>query len=573
MDPKDVLACIEPSSLYMLLSLLFLLAGAWVMKWFHKRFERTVIDLGASLGSCGISGRAVARRLLDACGLPRVTVVESKTRDLYDPRNREVQLTSQIYQGATVAAVAIAAHEVGHAQQHASGSLVWRMAQAVRYLCWLAIVAAGLLMGWGLTTTSLTSIGPSILAICVVSLALQTAVVLPREIGASRRAKDLASQAGFLATQQDVDIFDRVLHSAAWTYVASLSGRWLGLIGIAMALLCVCHARSMLDGEVTWDSSASTAPGPFSQSDATVTLGDPAPLIFAAEHRLAGEATSSAFRRSTPTDGPVSNVPPTYTEWVSSVDSQLPLPLAYRLTMAIVSAVQWCGILGVVAVFLVLGRWQRKWTAPQDALKRNQAGVRHFERGRYEQAIRDFSRALKLDPKLSGGYCNRATAYQHLERWDEALADFESALKLHPGLISAALGQAQVWLQAGDRQRALLGFNEVLRLAPECTTALGMRGSILLDTNIEKAEADFELAISLGTTEPLPYWGRGVVWLTRGDYHRAIKDLNDALQLDPGFEPALRDRGLALQGQGNHQGAIADLNQALQAAPTDAPAC
>ena len=64
-----------------------------------------------------------------------------------------------------------------------------------------------------------------------------------------------------------------------------------------------------------------------------------------------------------------------------------------------------------------------------------------------EAAVRQFSKALKLDPRLAAAYHNRATAYQHLDRLDEAPADFETAVRLNPGLVDAALGRGEVFLR------------------------------------------------------------------------------------------------------------------------------
>ena len=568
MDFDDITECVDPSQLFMLLTVLVIAVGAWTVQRVVRRFQRTVESLGGTAGSCGLSGRAVARRLLDACGLPEVGVVRSTSRDRYDAVNREVQLSEENYQGAAISAVAIAAHEVGHAQQYASRMRVTRVAPLVRRAHWVLLVAACALLVLGIMVTSVTDVSLIVVAICVISLTLQTAVILPREIDASRRAKGLAQQAGLLTSPREIDQFDRVLRSAGWTYVASMTYHWLGLIGLSLALLHLGQVESDLrDDEIAYQSELA--------ADAPMIDG-----VGALEFQM--PTTPAAHANAPLPPAPYESAGSSHFDGLPSGAIHAPLEsatvphdptqdLGYMLLMAAMTVVEWCGLLGIVGVFLVLGWWQRKWTAPQNALKRNQAGLRLFGQGKYEAAVREFTKAIQLDAKLTSGYHNRATANRQLDRQDEALSDFETVLQLHPGQVDALLGRGEIWMQQGDRQRALVDFEEALRLAPECTAALCLRGRLRLDEeDTEAALRDYEQALLLDHEAPLPYWGRGMVSLLRDDHQRAIDDLNAALDRAPEFPPALRDRGLARHLSGDHEGAIIDLDEAIRLAPTDA---
>ena len=166
-----------------------------------------------------MSGAAAARRILDAAGLRDVGIeqIPGQLSDHYDPAHRVLRLSPAVYQGRSMAAVGIAAHEAGHALQHARNyaPLVIRNA-AVPIASFgsnfsILLLVLGLVMG----------IGPLIIA----GLALFGGVVffqlvnLPVEYNASARAKEELVMQGIVHPQEMRSI-DSVLGAAALTYVA-----------------------------------------------------------------------------------------------------------------------------------------------------------------------------------------------------------------------------------------------------------------------------------------------------------------------------------------------------------------
>lgn len=166
------------------------------------------------------SGSNVARMLLDDAGLYDVSIeiVRGKLSDHYDPINRVLRLSSDIYSGTSVAALGVAAHEVGHAIQHKEkyGALILRnsIAPAVNFassMSWLLFIA-GIILGFsGLTTIGIVLFS----AVVVFQL-----VTLPVEFNASSRALKLLEQRGILYGNE-VDGAKKVLNAAALTYVAA----------------------------------------------------------------------------------------------------------------------------------------------------------------------------------------------------------------------------------------------------------------------------------------------------------------------------------------------------------------
>lgn len=168
----------------------------------------------------GVTGAQVARALLDAQGLREVQVEPSQgfLSDHYDPRDKVLRLSPDVYSGQSVAAAGIAAHEMGHALQDAKRyaplTLRSAMVPSVQFGSWLGplIFIGGLLMNF----TALAWVG----LILFGAVTLFALVTLPVEFDASRRAKQLLVGEGILV-QQEMEGVNKVLDAAALTYVAA----------------------------------------------------------------------------------------------------------------------------------------------------------------------------------------------------------------------------------------------------------------------------------------------------------------------------------------------------------------
>ena len=168
----------------------------------------------------GKTGAEVAREILDRNGLQGVPVNPSKAgplSDHYDPRKRGVFLSEPVYAGRSIAATAVAAHEVGHAIQHATAyvpmsirSAIWPVA-AFGSQAWFFILMAGVLFGaFGLVQLALVVFS----AVIVFQL-----VTLPVEFNASRRAMAQIRETGLVNDAEAVGA-RQTLTAAAMTYVA-----------------------------------------------------------------------------------------------------------------------------------------------------------------------------------------------------------------------------------------------------------------------------------------------------------------------------------------------------------------
>lgn len=172
--------------------------------------------------SRGYTGYEVAKSILDASGASNITldVVEGQLTDHFDPRNNKLGLSREVYSGSSVASLAVAAHETGHALQHKDGfaPLAFRnaiipVAQIGSFLA-VPLFILGMLFGTG--GTLLMDIGILLFAASVAF----TVITLPVEFDASKRALQMLTAGGYM-TEEEMPHAKQVLDAAALTYVAS----------------------------------------------------------------------------------------------------------------------------------------------------------------------------------------------------------------------------------------------------------------------------------------------------------------------------------------------------------------
>ncbi len=177
----------------------------------------------------GMTGAQVAREILDSNGLYDVTVEETQgfLSDHYDPRHRVLRLSPDVARVPSVSAAGVAAHETGHALQHADGYVPLQirsfMVPAVQIGSWLGptIIISGIFLEYlfremGDLGLTLAWLGVGIYGL----VAIFSLVTLPVELDASARAKKLLYQYN-IVDRQELDGVNSVLNAAAWTYVVA----------------------------------------------------------------------------------------------------------------------------------------------------------------------------------------------------------------------------------------------------------------------------------------------------------------------------------------------------------------
>lgn len=199
---------------YVLPALIFALWAQYNVKSTFAKYSKVASDRG-------MTGYQAARLILDANGLNYVQIeaVAGELTDHYDPKADVIRLSQTVYGVQTAAAVGVAAHEAGHAVQHATGYLPIKIRSAIipvtnigSKLSW-PLVLLGILLSW----KPVAMLGVILFSLSVVF----QLVTLPVEFNASSRALAALENSGM--TTENVGAAKKVLTAAALTYVAALA--------------------------------------------------------------------------------------------------------------------------------------------------------------------------------------------------------------------------------------------------------------------------------------------------------------------------------------------------------------
>jgi len=224
--------------IYMLPAFLLMMLVQWYVQSAYRKWSKVP-------SRSRLTGAQAAKRLIQRGGLYDVDLegVQGKMTDHYDPRQKVLRLSEGVYSSTSVAALAIAAHELGHAMQDKEdyfplrlrAALVPRLRAALvpmvnigSYLGWILIVI-GLLINF----TGLAWLGVIVFA----GGAIFALATLPVELNASKRAKVLLRETGLITTQDEIRGVNNVLNAAALTYVAALVTAVMQLIYWASIVL------------------------------------------------------------------------------------------------------------------------------------------------------------------------------------------------------------------------------------------------------------------------------------------------------------------------------------------------
>lgn len=208
--------------------------------WTSSRVKSTFARFAQVPSRHGLSGAQVAKAILSAHGVHDVTVepVAGNLTDHYDPSAKTLRLSEGVYQSTSVAALGVAAHEVGHAIQHAERYAALQFRSAIVPLVgigsnlgiWVMILGLG--MGAASGSMTMAWIGLAMFA----STAVFTLVTLPVEFDASKRALVTLQSAGILASDE-LEGARKVLSAAAMTYVAAAAASVLTVLYWAFRIL------------------------------------------------------------------------------------------------------------------------------------------------------------------------------------------------------------------------------------------------------------------------------------------------------------------------------------------------
>ncbi len=219
------------------MTLILLVPAMLFSMWASFRVRSTFAKYAKVKNSRGITGHEMAEQMLRDNGIETVYVnhVQGNLSDHYDPRNKMLNLSDSVYNDSSVAALAVACHEVGHAIQHSRSYKLLAVRNAIAPVArfassftWIIImVAMGLMY-----TTKMNTMGMFLLNIGIlifVAVVIFHMVTLPVELNASKRAMDYLKNSNIVYGEEAVAC-KKVLSAAALTYVAATAVALVNLI-------------------------------------------------------------------------------------------------------------------------------------------------------------------------------------------------------------------------------------------------------------------------------------------------------------------------------------------------------
>jgi Zn-dependent membrane protease YugP len=217
----------SPFDVLLIPALLIVLWAQFKVKSAYAKYSKVGVQ-------SGMSGADIARLMLREEGIEQsvgMEVIPGEMTDHYDPRGRVLRLSDATYNGGSIASLGIAAHEVGHAIQHARGYKALQLRNVIYPLCsigetlGLPMVLIGFFMGFGPLVTA----GILLFTVAV----FFTIITLPVEFDASRRAVHALAGSGYMSPDELAGT-RKVLNAAAMTYVAAALAAILNLVRLVL---------------------------------------------------------------------------------------------------------------------------------------------------------------------------------------------------------------------------------------------------------------------------------------------------------------------------------------------------
>jgi Zn-dependent membrane protease YugP len=443
----------------------------------RRGFRSAYSRQGRRFSRCRLTGREAVRLLLEHLGLPSDNVEDGARIDHYDLWRRRVKLRTESSVSSSVAALAIAAHEVGHAEQFARG--YWA-ARATRWLLILLVASAAVLFVYpfaaplaGAGEANLTRL----IALLTIFPVLRLPITMALERDATRRAKRLLNETKLADPAEQAGIAE-LLAAAFRTHLAFSLGLVL-MVGACAAVMSI------------------------------VESGLSMPLAMNMQVAVASEFNGSG------------KLPP-----IGSITPPESYGLyAYQLVMISFS---------VVLVYWAFRSKTRKAPA-RSAIQANNEGMARYLAGDVEAAIAGIEEALRKDPGLATAHYNRAVVLASQRRTAEALASIETMFGCRSEELEPYLSIADLWflrgtlrLDQGDYIGAIDDLSRALDFdPPERAAVIRNRGLAWIKLGeLDRALDDTDAALALAPEDAVAYNNR-VSFIATAATSRRLKPICD----------------------------------------------
>jgi tetratricopeptide (TPR) repeat protein len=186
----------------------------------------------------------------------------------------------------------------------------------------------------------------------------------------------------------------------------------------------------------------------------------------------------------------------------------------------------------------------------------------------YERAIEDFNLAIRLEPDSAQSYRERGIVYADKGDLEQAIADLDQSILLEPDVVLAHNARGNIHRRMREYDLAIVDYDNAIRLAPDFARAYMNRAGTYRDKgDLDNPIKDFTHAISLAPEDAVIYNNRGSLYYAMGNDEMAIKDFNQSIMLDPNNHVSYLNRAVIFMSKMDYDSAIADYKAALRLAP------
>jgi tetratricopeptide (TPR) repeat protein len=212
-------------------------------------------------------------------------------------------------------------------------------------------------------------------------------------------------------------------------------------------------------------------------------------------------------------------------------------------------------------------------TTDNDADAHFNLGVALDQKGKEDEAIVHYQRALELKPGHAGLLNNLANILMHKGKVDEAIVDYQKALEIKPDYSEACNNLGNALRQKGNVDQAITLYQNALQIDPEDAFAhVNLGDTLLQKKNVDEAISHFQNALQIRPRLAQAHFSLGNAFREKGNVNEAIAQYQEALQIKPGYEEAHINLAIALLQAGRMDEAIVHCQKALEIKADDADA-
>ena len=188
----------------------------------------------------------------------------------------------------------------------------------------------------------------------------------------------------------------------------------------------------------------------------------------------------------------------------------------------------------------------------------------------YDEAIKDYDKAIELNSEVAVIYNNRGNAKNELDQYIEAIKDFDRAIELDPKHDLAYYNRGNTKDELELHEEAIKDYDKVIELDPNDAAAYYNRGIAKSKLGqYTEAIKDYDKAIDLDPDDANAYFNRGNSKRKLSLYEEAVRDYDKAIESKPNNAAALNNRGIAKNSLGQYEEAIKDFDEAIELEPND----